>query len=59
MTGSLNHLVGIEKVTDMHRAAERSRLVAETRAGRPDEASAPKAAARRNWLLVRRRIKLA
>ena len=59
MTGHLNHLAALERVADMHRAAERSRLVAEARS-KPERAPRSRTVVfGRSWLGVRRRLKLA
>jgi hypothetical protein len=60
MNSQLNHLVALEQISDMHRAAERSHLVAGTRSSA--RTRAPRERSYRvsfSWLGLRRRAKVA
>jgi hypothetical protein len=59
VNGQLNHLVGLEQIADMRRAAERSHLVAAAREPRTRGPRERDVRLTRGWLVLRRRAKLA
>jgi hypothetical protein len=59
VNGQLNHLVGLEQIADMRRAAERSHLVAAARVPRTRGPRERRVRLNHGWLALRRRAKLA